>query len=99
MGGYERRPNRRADFRCVEDAQQLAARCTASGHHRLHLPKTDDLAALQTWYIGRARGWRVGRAPDDIDILEFALKWRINPQELREQWSLRDIRWLEIVDE
>jgi len=39
-----------------------------------------------------------GRAPDDIEVLEFALKWRINPQEVRERWDLRDMRWLEVVE-
>jgi hypothetical protein len=54
---------------------------------------------LQTWYIGRARGWKVGQAPEDIELLEFALKWRVNPRELRESWTIRDMRWLELVEE
>lgn len=38
-------------------------------------------------------------APDDLHILEFALRWRVNPRELREQWELRDIYWLQLVEE
>jgi len=37
-------------------------------------------------------------APDDLEVLEFALQWRVNPQEIRESWSLRDLHWLQLLE-
>ncbi|MBL8186592.1 MAG: hypothetical protein JNK38_01220 [Acidobacteria bacterium] len=63
---------------------------------------------MQTWYQERREDGTVpavlirngiAAAPDDLDILEFAIKWRVNPRELREQWELRDIYWLQLVEE
>lgn len=41
----------------------------------------------------------IAGAPEDLDILEFALKWQVNPQELRERWTIRDMLWLQVVEE
>lgn len=56
--------------------------------------------------VARAKGWlpkleRSGhaRAPHDIEVLEFAVKWRINPEEVRQNWSIRDLRWVQIVEQ
>ena len=41
----------------------------------------------------------IAAAPEDLALLEFALKWRVNPRELRERWELRDILWLELLED
>jgi hypothetical protein len=63
---------------------------------------------LQTWLQERGETglpprklieMGIAAAPDDLALLEFALKWRVNPRELREQWELRDILWLQLVED
>ncbi len=41
----------------------------------------------------------IARAPEDLEVLEFAVKWKLNPADIRKNWSVRDMRWVQLVEE
>lgn len=41
----------------------------------------------------------IAAAPDELELYEFAIRWKVNPQELRQNWTLEDMRWVQLVEQ
>ena len=39
----------------------------------------------------------MGEAPDDVRLLEFCDEQGLNPQTVRDEWSVRDLNWIFLI--